>query len=101
MGYDDARVVLLTCADDRAPARGMRTVPVPARPGRADLDPVLADPDLRRLVVAGTDADLAAVLQRLLRANRLDVELAHLPAARDSAAVRQPPDARGDPCGAR
>jgi hypothetical protein len=29
----------------------------------------------RRLVVVGSDADLAAVLTRLLRADRLDVEL--------------------------
>jgi hypothetical protein len=32
----------------------------------------------RRLVVVGSDADLAAVLTRLLRADRLDVEVAHL-----------------------
>jgi hypothetical protein len=63
-------------------------VAVPPRPGRADLEPVLADPDLRRLVVAGTDADLAAVLQRLLRADRLGVEVAYLPADRRSAAAR-------------
>jgi hypothetical protein len=93
VGHDDAHVVVLTCADHprtSAPpvARGLRTVAVPARPGRGDLDPVLADPDLRRLVVAGTDADLAAVLQRLLRAGRLDVELAYLPADRRSPAAR-------------
>lgn len=49
---------------------------LPARPGRADLDPVLAEHDPARLVVAGTDADLAAVLLRLLRTERLDVEVA-------------------------
>ncbi len=95
MGHDDAHVVVLTCADHprtdggaRPVAPGVRTVAVPARPGRTDLDPVLADPDLRRLVVAGTDADLAAVLQRLLRAGRLGVELAYLPADRRSVAAR-------------
>jgi hypothetical protein len=95
VGHDDAHVVVLTCADHPRPdggarpgARGPRAVAVPARPGRADLDPVLADPDLRRLLVAGTDADLAAVLQRLLRADRLGVELAYLPADRRSAAAR-------------
>ncbi len=31
----------------------------------------------RRLIVAGSDADLAAVLTRLLRADRLDVEVGH------------------------
>ena len=40
----------------------------------------------RRLVVAGTDADLAAVLVRLLRRERLDVEVAYLPARRSAAA---------------
>ena len=60
---------------------------VPARPGRADIDPLLAGP-LRRIVVAGTDADLAAVLVRLLRRDRLDVELAYVPADRRSAAAR-------------
>ena len=85
MGFDDARVVVLTCGD--APeVRDVRTVTVPARPGRADLEPVLAATGLRRLVVAGTDADLAAVLQRLLRAGRLDVELAHLPGPGSDAA---------------
>ena len=50
-------------------------------PGPADdLDPVLADLDPRRLIVMGTDADLAAVLLRLLRSDRLDIELAYLPA---------------------
>jgi hypothetical protein len=63
-------------------------VAVPARPGRADLEPVLADPGVRRLIVAGTDADLAAVLLRLLRADRLGLELAYLPADRRSVAAR-------------
>jgi hypothetical protein len=62
-------------------------IPAPARPGRADVDPLLAGP-LRRLVVAGTDADLAAVLVRLVRRDRLDVELAYLPADRGSVAAR-------------
>lgn len=95
MGYDDANVVLLTCADERgrdgrppgSPAR-MRSITLPPRPGRGDLEPVLADPDLRRLVVAGTDADLAAVLQRLLRSNRLGIELAFVPADRRSVAAQ-------------
>ena len=65
----------------------MRTVAAPARPGRADIDPLLAGP-LRRIVVAGSDADLAAVLVRLLRRDRLDVELAYVPADRRSAAAR-------------
>ena len=35
--------------------------------------------DARRVVVAGLDADLGAVLTRLIRADLLDVEVAHLP----------------------
>jgi len=66
---------------------GLRTVRLPARPGRTDVDPVLDELTPRRLVVAGTDADLAAVLLRLLRTERLDVEIAYLPAARSSAAA--------------
>ena len=71
-------------------ARSPPAVPVvelPARPGRAELDPVLAEHDPRRLIVAGTDADLAAVLVRLLRTDRLHIEVAYLPAAPD----RRPP----------
>ncbi|MCB1286305.1 peptidase M50 [Mycolicibacterium sp.] len=33
----------------------------------------------RRVVVLGTDSDLAAVLTRLMRTDRLDVEVAHVP----------------------
>jgi hypothetical protein len=39
----------------------------------------------RRLVVVGTDADLAAVLSRLLRADRLDIEVAYVPRRRTTA----------------
>lgn len=41
---------------------------------------VVDSPDVpcRRLVVVGSDADLAAVLTRLLRTDRLDVEVAHV-----------------------
>jgi len=34
--------------------------------------------DVRRVVVVGSDADLAAVLTRLMRAERLDIEVAHV-----------------------
>ncbi|MDN5860745.1 MAG: hypothetical protein L0H84_19250, partial [Pseudonocardia sp.] len=52
---------------------------LPARPDRTSLDPVLREHAPRRLVVAGDDADLAAVVVRLLRTERLDVEIAYLP----------------------
>ena len=96
----DSDVVLLTCSDSgqerRLPVHGSRrgeplaavpSVALPARPDRAALDPVLARHDPRRVVVVGTDADLAAVLLRLLRTDRLGVEVAYLP-ARGSAAAR-------------
>ena len=39
----------------------------------------------RRLAVVGADADLAAVLSRLLRAERLDIEVAYVPRRRTAA----------------
>jgi hypothetical protein len=60
---------------------------VPA-PGRTEIDPLLAALDGRRLAVCGTDADLAAVVLRLLRTERLEeVPVAYLPARDDSAAA--------------
>ena len=69
-------VVLLICGAAVTPAEldGLPAVRVPPRPGRVDTDGLLDT--ARRLVVVGDDADLAAVLVRLLRAERLDVELA-------------------------
>lgn len=90
MNSIDPEQVLLTCgAHGSRPVvapPGVPTVALPARPGRADLDPVLTGHHPRRLIVAGTDADLAAVLQRLLRTERLDVEVAYLPARGSDAA---------------
>lgn len=63
---------------------------VPRRPGRGDVDPLLDRPALRgagRLVVAGRDGDLAAVLVRLLRRERLDVPVAFLPTGPSEAAA--------------
>lgn len=66
---------------------GVRWVDVPAVPGRADLDPVLAGVT-GRLVVYGTDADLAAVVLRLLRKSRVqEIEVGYVPVA-ESAASR-------------
>jgi hypothetical protein len=53
----------------RRPPRPLRGLPV--------VD--TADVRCRRLVVLGDDADLATVLTRLLRTDRLDVEVAHVP----------------------
>ncbi|WP_241249246.1 hypothetical protein [Rhodococcus sp. X156] len=63
----------------------MTAVPVLARPGKDEVDPLLGEAE--RLVVVGDDADLAAVLTRLLRTERLDVELAHV-SPQPSAATR-------------
>nr|WP_232518851.1 peptidase M50 [Mycobacterium intracellulare] len=51
--------------------------------GEPDLDAAIGP--FRRLVVVGADADLAAVLTRLLRAERLDVEVAYVPRRRTRA----------------
>jgi hypothetical protein len=94
----DSDVVLLTCSEQarRLPVHVSRpdprlaalpSVALPARPGPADLDPVLAQHAPRRVVVAGTDADLAAVLVRLLRTDRLGVEVAYVPHRRSPATV--------------
>ncbi len=63
------------------------TFALPARPGRAELDPLLAEHDPRRLILVGSDADLAAVLVRLLRTDRLHIEVAFLPTGRSAAAA--------------
>lgn len=49
----------------------------------ADIDAAIGP--YRRLVVVGADADLAAVLTRLLRAERLDLEVAYVPRRRTRA----------------
>ena len=91
-----SEAVLLVCGDqERLPLHGRRGAPavpgvpavaLPARPERADVDPVLAR-EPRRVVVHGTDADLAAVVLRLLRTERLGIEVAHLPAGRSAVAA--------------
>lgn len=79
--------MLLACSADVPAGHGWRAVAMRGRPGRDEVDPVLRELAPRRVVVAGTDADLAAVLVRLLRTERLDVEVAYLPAVRNSAAA--------------
>lgn len=61
-------VVVLLFGGRRAP-RSLRDLPV------VELDDDIA---YRRVVVVGSDADLAAVLTRLLRSDRLDVEVGHV-----------------------
>lgn len=80
-------LAVLRCGTAKVPAalREQPLHPVPARPGFEDVDPLLEH--TRRLVVLGDDADVAAVLLRLLRTERLDVEVAVV-AARDSPLTR-------------
>jgi hypothetical protein len=45
---------------------------IPATPSKNDIDPLLKGEDFDRIVVHGTDADLASVVLRLMRTERLD-----------------------------
>ena len=58
-------------------ARGL--APLPCREVSVAGDVDAAVDGVRRLVVVGDDADLARVLTRLMRIERLDVEVAHVP----------------------
>ena len=69
---------MLVFGDRRVP-RPLLGLPVHT----ADLDTAIGP--YPRLVVVGADADLAAVLARLLRAGRLDVEVAYVPRRRTRA----------------
>lgn len=83
-------VLVLSCpswVDPLPPALAdVPCCPVAARPGRDELALVLAELTApSRLVVAGTDADLAAVVLRLLRTERLAaVPVAYLPVSAES-----------------
>jgi hypothetical protein len=63
-----ADVALLVFGGRRVP-RALRDLPI------SGLDDVT---DCRRVIVVGVDADVAAVLTRLLKADRLDVEVGHV-----------------------
>jgi hypothetical protein len=84
----------LTAADVVVLRFGGRRIPRSLR----GLDTITADAvtECRRVVVVGSHADLATVLGRLLRADRLDVEVAHVRwpwqarRARTGAATRTP-----------
>lgn len=81
----------LSCGNARRRTDGghpdLRWVEVPAVPGKEDIDPVLASVE-DRLLVQGTDADLAAVILRLLRGNRLaNVIVGYLPVMASPAAT--------------
>jgi hypothetical protein len=62
---------------------------LPQRPGKDDVDPILAELAGRRLIVSGSDADLAAVVLRLLRTERLGAsDIGYLPSSAGSVTAR-------------
>ncbi len=79
-------VAVLTFGGRRVPGP-LRGLPAHVAGGGAGADTVIGavSADHRRLVVVGADADLAAVLTALLRAGRLDVEVAYVPRRRTRA----------------
>lgn len=81
------RGIVLACGNTQLPMIAQRddTHVVPARPGKDHVDQYL---DVDRLVVAGTDADLAAVALRLLRKEKLaSVALGYVPTGASSVAA--------------
>jgi len=73
---------VLVFGDARLPGP-LTGLPAHRADGPADIDAAIGP--YRRLVVVGADADLAAVLTRLLRADRLDIEVAYAPPRRTRA----------------
>ena len=69
-------VVVLLFGGRSAP-RPLLGLDARAADGPDDIDAAACD--CNRLIVVGTDADLASVLTRLLRTDRLDVEVGHAP----------------------
>lgn len=73
---------VLVFGGQRVP-RPLTGLPTHRAAGPADIDAAIGH--YRRLAVVGADADLAAVLTRLLRAERLDIEVAYAPPRRTRA----------------
>ena len=73
---------VLVFGDGRVSA-ALSDLPAYRPDGPAEIDSVIGD--YGRLVVVGADADLATVLSRLLRADRLDIEVAYVPRRRTTA----------------
>lgn len=84
-----AAVVLACGVDPIAQGDGVVIHRLPARPGKDEVDPLLEQLDGRRLIVSGTDADLNAVVLRLLRGERLtSVDVGYLPSSAASVTAR-------------
>jgi hypothetical protein len=73
-----------------ASASGSGAHEIPATPSKNDVDPLLKADDIDRVVVHGTDADLAAVVLRLMRTERVDdIAVGFVPADRKLSHVAQ------------
>jgi len=85
-----ARGTVLACGSGSSLVRNERDVrEVPGRPGRGDVDPLLEATSGGPLIVVGTDADLAAVVVRIMRKDRLgDTPVAYVPTEPDSPVAR-------------
>lgn len=88
---------------DRTTPRSLAARPTVVIEGLSTLNDALEQvlPGARRVAVVGSDADLAAVLTRLMRVDRLDVEVAHVRGFRSAlragtAAARRVPLIRDD-----
>ncbi|XVV03645.1 hypothetical protein ACQPW3_41110 [Actinosynnema sp. CA-248983] len=89
----NVRGIVLACGNSQSPmitdGDRFEVRVVGARPGKAEVDPVLAELGDRRLIVHGTDADLNAVVLRLLRTERLaEVPVGYVPASPSSDVAR-------------
>lgn len=73
---------VILCFGDRPPPRVLTGVSTVTVTGSAEIDEAAATAP--RLVVLGSEADLAAVLTRLLRTERLGVEVAHVTGQRSA-----------------
>ncbi|MBV8860453.1 MAG: peptidase M50 [Mycobacterium sp.] len=81
-GGNAASVAVLLFGDRRVPGP-VRSLPARRVDSPADVDAAVGP--YRRLIVVGTDADLAMLLTRLLRAGRFDVEIGYVPRRRSAA----------------
>ena len=77
-----ASPVVLVFGEHR-PGRALSDVPTHRIDTHTEIDSAIGH--YRRVVVVGSDSDLAALLTRLLRAGRLDVEVAYVPRRRTAA----------------
>jgi hypothetical protein len=91
MADPPADAVVLRFGGRRVP-RPLAGLPVVEAAGPAEIDAATAT--ARRVIVVGADHDLAAVLSRLLRTERLGVEVAHIRRRGDARKARNRPAQR-------